>query len=239
MQKNNNNVAKKYDKNVTKTRILAVCVRLFIEKGYYKTTLSGIVKEAGVSFSSFQNLFHTKDGVLLDLAKIMFDGQFDAAREVSAKKIDPVFIYAAETAIQITITELSNNLREIYVEAYSNPDATEYLCKCITEEAQKIFSKYNPELEESDFYELVIGSSGLMRGYMARPCDQYFTLEKKLRRFLTSSFKIYNIPDDTINEAVEFVLNLDIKGISNKIMHDLFTKLEMQFDFKLDESLIH
>lgn len=238
MQKNDSKPTKKYDKNLTKTRILAVCVRLFIEKGYYKTTLSGIVKDAGVSFSSFQNLFHTKDGVLLDLAKIMFDRQFDMARDVSSEKMDPVFVYATETAIQITLTELSNNLREIYVEAYSNPEATEYLCKRITDEVEKIFAPYNPELEESDFYELVIGSSGLMRGYMARPCDQYFTLEKKLRKFITSSLRMYSVPEEVIVEAIEFVLGLDIKDISNKIMHELFAKLEVQFSFKLNEDLI-
>ena len=36
----------------------------------------------------------------------------------------------------------------------------------------------------SDFYESDIGSAAIMRGYMARPCDVYFTLERKLERFL-------------------------------------------------------
>lgn len=227
-------MTRKEEKAATKQRILTACVKLFIEQGYYKTTLSAIVKEAGVSFSSFQNIFKTKDGVLLDLAKYMFEGQFDMARSVSKDNIKPAFVYAAETAIQMTITELNENLREIYVEAYSNPAASEYLFGKITEEVKGIFAEYNPTYSESDFYELVIGSAGLMRNYMARKCDQYFNLDRKLMRFLTLSLKVYNVPEDEIKEAIEFVKSFDIREASNEIMQGLFRTLAMKFDFTLE-----
>lgn len=222
------------EKMTTKNNILSACVKLFLEQGYYKTTLSAIVKEAGVSFSSFQNLFKTKDGVLLELTEIMFNSQFAMARSVSGMEIKPMLIYAAETAIQITLTELNENLREIYVEAYSNPASLEYIYTRTTQELEKIFAKYNPDFSESDFYEHEIGSSGMMRNYMARKCDQYFTLERKLERFIDISLKTYNVPSEEIKEAVDFVLSLDIRDISNKIMHKLFEMLAMKFDFSLD-----
>lgn len=223
----------KEEKMTTKNKILATCVRLFIEQGYYHTTLSQIVKEAGVSFSSFQNFFKTKDGVLLLLTETMFDGQFAAARSVEKGDVNPVYVYAAETAIQMTLTELNENLREIYVEAYSNSDAAEYICKRTAKELEVIFAKYNPTFTGSDFYEVDIGATGIMRNYMARKCDQYFTLEKKLRRFLTMSLKAYNVPNDEIEGAINFVLSLDIRAISNKIMQSLFESLAMQFKFEL------
>lgn len=223
----------KNEKMTTKTKIIATCVKLFIEQGYYKTTLSQIVKEAGVSFSSFQNLFKTKDGVLLLLTETMFDSQFSAARSVESGNTNPVYIYAAETAIQMTLTELNENLREIYVEAYSNPQAAEYICMRTAKELEMIFAKYNPDFTGSDFYEVDIGATGIMRNYMSRKCDQYFTLEKKLRRFLTMSLRAYNVPEDEIEGAINFVLFLDIKAISNKIMQSLFESLAMQFEFEL------
>lgn len=75
-----------------KKRILSACVKLFIEYGYYQTTLSKIVKEAKVSFSSFQNIFRTKDGVLLDLTEFMFDSQFEMARSVGKDDLDSIYI---------------------------------------------------------------------------------------------------------------------------------------------------
>ena len=46
-----------------KKRILTVCVKLFLEQGYKKTTVSEIVHKASVSNSIFQNIFRAKDGV--------------------------------------------------------------------------------------------------------------------------------------------------------------------------------
>ena len=40
-----------------KRRILAVCVKLFLEQGYKKTTVAEIVQKADVSNSSFQNIW--------------------------------------------------------------------------------------------------------------------------------------------------------------------------------------
>ena len=63
-----------------KRRILTVCVKLFLEKGYRKTTLAEIIEKAEVSYSSFQNIFRAKDGVLTELTEFMFSNQFTAAR---------------------------------------------------------------------------------------------------------------------------------------------------------------
>lgn len=135
----------------------------------------------------------------------------------------------------MTLTELNENLREIYVEAYSNPISAEYIYKHTAKELAKIFCIYNPTLSESDFYELEIGSAGIMQNYMARKCDQYFTLDKKLTVFLTMSFKAYNVPNEEIKNAIAFVRAIDIKSISQSIMHKLFKTLALQFDFELSE----
>lgn len=228
-------MSRKQDKLATKKRILIACVRLFIEQGYYNTTLSEIVKEAKVSFSSFQNIFRNKEGVLLDLTQMMFDMQFEVARGISREDVSPVYVYAVETAIQMTLTELNENLRQIYVEAYSNPRSAEYIYKRTAKELENIFSSYNPHLSSSDFYELDIGTSGIMRGYMSRKCDQYFTLDKKLDVFLTMSFKAYNVPNEDIKNAIAFVHAIDIKNISQNIMYKLFNTLAMQFDFEFSK----
>ena len=80
----------------TQKRILQVCVRLFLENGYHQTTMAQILREAQVSSSSFQNLFYSKDGVLMELVKFMFENQFGIARCVAGTALPPVYVYAAE-----------------------------------------------------------------------------------------------------------------------------------------------
>ena len=122
-----------------KRRILIVCVQMFIEKGFKATTMLDIIREADVSSGTFQNIFHTKDGVLQTLIEFMFSNQFGMARGVCENIPDPVAVYAAETALQLAITELNENLREIYVETYTQPCFSELLYRKTAAELEKIF----------------------------------------------------------------------------------------------------
>lgn len=104
-------MARRYDSKEAKRRILTACVRLFLEKGYTNTKVAEILKEADVSAGSFQNIFRTKDGVLTELIGMMFSRQFGAVRPLAANAPSPVYLYAVETALQLALSELSENLR--------------------------------------------------------------------------------------------------------------------------------
>ncbi len=216
-----------------KRRILAVCVKLFLEQGYKKTTVAQIVHKAGVSNSSFQNIFRAKDGVLTELVAFMFSSQFGAARSAIGEKLPPVYVYAAETAIQMTLTELNENLREIYIEAYTQQEASGYIFRETAKELYAIFGPYQPELTEEDFFHMEIGSAGLMRGYMAYPCDEVLTLEKKLESFLTLSLRGYKVPEQELQQVLAFLDTMDIRTVAQRIMERLFHALEMRYDFHL------
>lgn len=216
-----------------KKRILTVCVKLFLEQGYKKTTVAEIVQKANVSNSSFQNIFRAKDGVLTELVEFMFSNQFGAAKKVAGTQLPPVYVYAVETAIQMTLTELNENLRDIYIEAYSHEEALEYIFRETAKELYQIFGPYQPQLTEQDFYALEIGSAGIMRGYMARPCDDVLTLEKKLVCFLSMSLRAYKMPEDEIHRVLAFMTELDIRAVAQQVMHQLFNALAMRFEFTL------
>ena len=217
----------------TKRKILAVCVRLFLEQGYKETSITQITENAGVTRGSFQNLFRTKDAVLLELVETMFSGQFSAAKSITGQQLPPVYAYAVETAIQLTLTELNERLREIYLEAYSLPDTAEYIHLHTTAELKQIFGGSFPGYSDSDFYEMEIGTAGLMRGYMARKCDIHFPLDRKLRRFLTAAMRVYRVPEEQQRQVLAFIQSLDIRRIAAEVMEQLFAVLEIKFDFKL------
>ena len=217
----------------TRKKILTACVRLFLEQGYKNTSVSQIVNEAGVARGSYLNLFPTKDKILLDLTETMFGGQFGAARSIADSKLPPVYAYAVETAIQLTLTELNENLREIYIEAYTAPDTAKYIYLHTTAELKEIFGGNFPDYSDSDFYEMEIGTAGLMRSYMAHKCDIHFPLERKLSRFLTAALRVYKVPEEEQRRVLAFIQTLDIKAIATDVMHKLFAILEMKYDFKL------
>ena len=107
---------RRYDSQDSRRRILAACVRLFLEKGYNRTTVAEIIHDADVSASTFQNIFRAKDGVLVDLCRLVLDAQLRAARELMPAGYPPACEFAAYIAVQLTTTELNATAsRWVYV----------------------------------------------------------------------------------------------------------------------------
>ena len=164
----------------------------------------------------------------------MFENQFGVARSVTDAALPPVYVYAAETALQITLTELNENLREIYLEAYTQEHLLDYIQRATAKELYRIFGPYQPELTEQDFYELELGSAGLMRGYMANPCTAEFTLERKLNKFLTLALRGYKVPEDELQKVLSFLAGLDMRSIAQSVMEEVFRQLAMRYEFSLE-----
>lgn len=214
----------------TKNHVLAVSAKLMLANGYRNTTIKEIAKAAGVSVSSIQNFFGNKEGLLTELTRMMFAGQFGAARNITQEKLPPIYTYAAETAIQLVLTEHNENLREIYTEVYTLPETLELVRQYTTQELKAIFADRFPNYLENDFYEMEIGSSALMSAYMAKPCDVYFPLERKIERFLTSALRIYCVSEEEIRQVVGFIQNLDVAQLAEGVVQQLFATMETYYE---------
>ena len=129
----------------------------------------------------------------------------------------------------MTLTELNENLREIYIEAYTQKEASDYIFRETAKELQQIFGPYQPGRTARDFYDMEIGSASIMRGYMAHPCDAELTL----RLFFCMSLRAYRVPEDELEQVIRFVEGLDIRAIAERVMHALFEALAMRFEFSL------
>lgn len=220
-----------------KKRILATCVKLFLEKGYKATTLAEITQKAEVSYSSFQNIFRAKDGVLTELVRFMFESQFSMARTTAGQRLPPVYIYAVETAIQLAITERNPHLRELYIEAYTQEEASTFILSATARELYQIFGPYQPQLTPQDFYILELGSAGIMRGYMAHPCGPELTPEQKLRAFLQMSLRCYRVPEPEVEQVLGFIAGLDLRAIADDVIRQIFRELSIHFEFTLSDEL--
>lgn len=169
----------------SKKRILTVCVKLFLEQGYKKTTVAQIVQQASVSNSIFQNIFRAKDGVLAELVEFMFSNQFATARSMAGAHLPPAYVYAVETAIQMTLTELNENLREIYIEAYTQKEASDYI----------FLRDSQGTLSDLRFLSAGVDRTGLLL-YGARLCRNHAGLYgASVRRGTDAGKEAANVPD--------------------------------------------
>ena len=83
-----------------------------MENGYTRTTTGEIATAAVIAQSSFFHVFPSKEALLLELVRRMFGGQFDLAGQHSGAA-DPVFPYAVETALSLSIATAQRKARSL------------------------------------------------------------------------------------------------------------------------------
>jgi len=208
-------------------KTLFAAAELFLEKGYTETTTRGVAQKAGVDVSSMNRAFGCKENILCELVSYVLSGQFETMTEIlRGVTDDPLLFYAAETTMQLYMAESDESIRNLYLAAYSMPRSMDIIHQAVTEKLEQIFKAHLPHLATRDFYELEIASGSMMRGFMARPCDMYFTIERKVNRFLETTFRIYQVPDAKIQEAIEFVRQFDFPDIAKKTIDRMLQYLK-------------
>lgn len=211
----------------TKSRLLHVVTEKFLAQGYYKTTLREVAQDAGIAYSSLINVFGSKEGMLAELVAFVLEGQFEATSKLlRGVTEDKILFYAAETTLQLYMAESHEHIREMYAVSYSLPETSRIICDTITHKLEYIFAEHLPNLETKDFYCLEIASGGIMRSFMTVPCNMFFDMDMKVRFFLTSTFRIYQVPEEKIEEAIAFVGQFDFKSIAEQVIGNMRGYLE-------------
>lgn len=212
-----------------KQLVLRAAAKLFLQKGYTATTLRQIATEAGVNIGSVMYLYESKENILCDLVSFVMGGQFaETERLLAGKTEDMLLFWAAETTLQLYIAESSEHIRELYLAAYSHSKPASLIYQCIAEKLQVYFKAYYPAYEFKDFYELEIATGGIIRGFMSVPCDMYFTMQRKVKRYLETAFLVYKVPEAKIREAVNFVSQIDFESAAPQVINQLLAALDKQ-----------
>lgn len=210
---------------LTQQKMLRSGLKLFMEKGYEGATTAEIAKKAGMTASSFFRAYPSKEAMLLELVKWMFVGQYDLAQEISGSD-DPMVVCAVEAAIELNMAENCEALRELYVAAYTLPSTSIYIYRVMSERLYSVFRQFQPEAKAKDFYEMEIASGSMIRGFMAVPCDMYFTLENKITRFLDCALKMYCVEQEAREQIIASTLALDIRTVTEEVVRNILKKVE-------------
>lgn len=221
----------KIEKKSIKERVLHTSAKLFFEKGYQESTLREIANKSGVNYGSLTFAFKNKENILSMLIAKVFEYQFEMTdKYLKGVTEDKILYYAFETTLQLHLAESSEHMREMYNVSYSLNNPSLEVFRTISNKLEYIFKDHLPYLKKKDFYELEIASAGIMRNFITVPCDVYFTMERKVRRFLETTFLIFRVEDKKIKEAIDFVLKFDFEKIANEVLDKFLESLESKID---------
>jgi AcrR family transcriptional regulator len=210
-----------------KQKILSGAAKLFLTVGYERASIVRIAEVSGVNRGSVCFFFKDKESLVTELVTHVLEFQFEeTAKLLKGKTEDKILFYAAETVLQLHLAESSEHMREMYNVAYSMPNSANAIFHTITTKQSELFREYLPNWEAKDFYEREIASAGIMRNHISVPCDYYYTMDRKIRTFLETTFLIFRIPDEKIKEAIDFVSGFDWPTIASKVFAGMPEYLE-------------
>lgn len=216
----------KRGKELTKSMILHSASKLFLERGYEETRIKDIALDAGISYNEVFRICTDKENILCELVGLVLERQFEVSKEIlTGKTNDKILFYAFETVLQLNMAEAIEHIREMYLVSYSLQNSSRVIYNTITNKLEEVFKEHLPHLQTKDFYELEIASAGIMRGFLSVPCDIYFTMDRKVKRFLETTFKIYDIKEEKILEAINFVEQFDFRAIALNVIDSLYKYL--------------
>lgn len=210
------------ERGKTRTLVLHSATKLFIENGYTNTRIKDIAVDSGVGYNEIFRMFIDKDNLLSQLIDLVIEHQFEMSKKYLKDQNDGLLLYVFECALQLYISELSDNIREMYAVSYSMPNTSHKIYDYITGKLETVFKKYLPEYETKDFYELEIAAAGIMRGFIINPCNMYFTMDRKINRFVKTLLKIFEVPKEEIDEIIKTITTFDMKLYAKEVMDTLY-----------------
>ena len=196
---------------------------MFIDKGYSNTKIQDISKDCGVTYNEIYRMFVDKDTLLSHLVDLVIEHQFEFSNTfLKDKTNDKLYKYTFESVLQLYIAESKEHIREMYSVSYSMPSTTHKIYDFITSKLEDTFKEYLPNYSTKEFYELEMASAGIMRGYIINPCTMYFTMDRKIERFLQASLRIYRVPENKIEEVIEFINQFNMNKLAQEVLDTLY-----------------
>jgi AcrR family transcriptional regulator len=210
---------KKYE--IIKGKLLNASLKLFLKNGFQATKISDITSMAKVDGNAVARVFGDKETLVAELVDHILTAQFEMANSLAKEKENELFAYMTETVLQLYMAESSEEMREIYNMAYTGSKSSSIIYEVITRKLEDLLNEYLPHYDAKDFYELEIASGGIMRSFIAVPCDRYFTMERKVNKYLDYILLLFKVPEQKVQELKEFVLQFDYPSIVAQVVEKI------------------
>lgn len=220
MNKEEIDVSCSTSKRPTKLRIIQAGAKLYLDEGFTATTNVQICKETGIRTGQLTFHFPTKEHLLLEVTKHLMKFHWKCIDEMNKHCGDPLLAYCMELAASIALCEENEKARDIYVSMYTLPMTLQYMKDWNAEKAYHLFGGRHPLWTMQDFWELEYVTTGIELGALMTPCDEEFTLERKIARSLDCLMTIYKVSEGERVSVIQQVMTHDYRSIGRQILEE-------------------
>lgn len=220
----------------TRLEIISTATRLFLEEGYTNVTIARISKEVGISKGNCAFHFPSKEHLLTELIKYLFDFQWNMLNHEEKEENTELIAYLLEITAMAASCYESTDARDLYVSAYVSPMSLSLIREGDTAKVRGIFEKYCPDWSDSDFIVAENMVSGIEYSIFTTDRTQEIPFEQKLERCLDTIMRIYFVPENVRGEILHRIEELNYFELGHRMLEEFKQYVENMNQRAMEEA---
>ena len=210
---------KKHEVNTTKLEIIKVALRMFLEKGYTKTSAKSICDEIGISTGNLTFHFPTKEHLLSVLVELLCEFQWQIMEKETNEGKSSLMAFCLEFTSIAAICEMDSLERDFYISAYTHPMTLDIIRRNDAIKTKKVFSSYCSDWNELNYIEAETLVSGIEYATMKTTASSA-PLAVRISGGLRAIMMIYNVPEKIYKEKIDKILKMDYRVFAKSILQN-------------------
>lgn len=207
---------------LTKTEIIQVSCKRFLENGYTATTAKAICTDLGMSTGNLTFHYPTKEHLLAVLVDLLCRFQWDCVKKETEEGNTAIMAVCLELTTMAIMCEEDPIARDFYLSSYTSPMALDIIRKNDKARAKEVFAEYCRDWSEERFTEAEVLVSGIEYSTLMTT-EGSLSLEVRIEGAVRAILSIYNVPDEVIETKLKKLFDMNYRKIGRD-MFDAFKK---------------
>jgi len=201
----------------TRTRIIKLGAKLFIEEGYSKTSFSRISKELDISLGNITFYFPTREHLLAVLCNELCSFQRELMEKEAGEGYSNLLSYCLELTSMTAICEEDDVSRDFFHAIYTSPMSLDIIRDNDTEKTRDVFCEFRPEWSDRKWIEAENLVSGIEYGtIMTR--EERTPLALQIEGGLDAIMTLYGVPEELRRQKIDKVLCMDYRALGRRLL---------------------
>ena len=197
---------------LTRLEIIQVATKMFLERGYTKTTTAAVCNELEMSKGNLTFHFPTKEHMLAELVDMLGKYQWKMMEDEAKDGHSSIMAICLELLTLASACEQDEVAKDFFLSSYRSEMCMEHIRKNDTDRAKEVFKEYCADWSDEYFSEAETLVSGIEYALFFTTSDSA-PLDVRVAGALRTILSIYNVPKEIRDEKIKKVLSMNYQKL--------------------------
>jgi AcrR family transcriptional regulator len=184
-------------------RIIETTRKLFLERGYEKTTVREISKRSGVSLGSMYHFFETKDDIFLNLAGEVLMMSAQLGDRAAGSTGDAYLRLAIELAVVVHLFSSDTHTAALFATAYRSAMMQTLIIKQASQRNRALFQTLLPAWDEKRYFTTTLTILGVLSAQVnERLHTDCLTQEERVQALLRAVLPVFGADPEKVEATI-------------------------------------